>query len=188
MKKRWKDVMAGFVIGILVFLVGNVLLCRTDENAGEYLSKMQEVQQGECFSEEETQRAEDKSEASKAADKDTKPPQGFRISRNMEIPQGFIEEIMLYQYIEYGVRKCNEDTGKNNRYSVDIHEDMLPYGTEFAMKTAGGKPYKTDLAKELLPKLSDNIFNFILHGQDETKYISIDTYNMKIYLYDMIVE
>ena len=188
MKKRWKDVMAGFVIGILVVLVGNVLLCRTDENAGEYLSKMQEVQQGECFSEEETQRAEDKSEASKAADKDTKPPQGFRISGNIEIPQDFMEEIMLYQYIEYGVRKYNEDTGKNNRYSVDIHEDMLPYDTEFAMKTAGGKPYKTDLAKELLPELSDNIFNFILHGQDETKYISIDTYNMKIYLYDMIVE
>ena len=41
MKKRWRDVMAGFMIGILVFLVGNVLLCRTDENAGEYLSKMQ---------------------------------------------------------------------------------------------------------------------------------------------------
>ena len=46
MKKRWKDVMAGFVTGILVVLVGNILLCRTDENAGEYLSKMQEVQQG----------------------------------------------------------------------------------------------------------------------------------------------
>lgn len=63
---------------------------------------------------------------------------------------------------------------------------MLPYDTVFIMKEADAKPYKTDLAKEMLPELSGNLYNFILHGQSGDRYISIDTYNMKIYLYDNI--
>ncbi|EOS41624.1 hypothetical protein C809_04195 [Lachnospiraceae bacterium MD335] len=202
MKTRWKDIMLGFIIGILVVLAVDALICTTNENLGEDLSKLQDIQQksgqqqSKYLSEQEMQQTENKSEVSKEADGDeckeygikAKSPQGFRVSKNMEIPQVFIEELLLYQYIEYGVRKYNEDTAQNNRYIVDIHEDMLPYDTAFSMKTADGKPYKIDLAKELLPELSGNKYNFMLHGQDEIKYISIDTYNMKIYIYDMIEE
>ncbi len=111
---------------------------------------------------------------------------GIRTDLNVEIPGSFAENLILYQYIEYGIRKYNEENNENDRYYCDIKEDQLPYDTQFTMKKEGDIPYKTDLSKEIIPELANNIFNFKLEGQNDTIYMSIDTYNMKIYIYDKI--
>lgn len=90
----------------------------------------------------------------------------------------------IYQYIEYGLRKYSEDNNQSDRYFCDIEEDLLPNDAVFSMKNDGEKPYKTDLAKEIIPELVNNIYNFRLTNLENTLYMSIDTYNMKIYIYD----
>ncbi|MDE6749692.1 MAG: hypothetical protein K2K21_11630, partial [Lachnospiraceae bacterium] len=91
-------------------------------------------------------------------------------------------------YIEYGIRKYNEANQQTTIYSCNMEEDMLPYDTEFCMADTNKKPFKTDLAKEIIPELANNIYNFRLRNQDNTIYMSIDTYNMKIYVYDAIAQ
>lgn len=109
------------------------------------------------------------------------------VFNNMEISQDFIKEMLLYQYIEYGIRKFNESNGYELWYSVDL-QDMLPYNTQFYMKDENEEPFKTDLAKEMIPELSNNLYNFELENDMQNRYMSIDTYNMKIYVYDGMVK
>lgn len=166
MKRQWRDMLIGFMAGIFCLLAVVIVLngMKTEEKSEEVSLEIQE--------DSETEKEYE--------------PRGFRVTEHMEISQSFVEKLMLYQYIEYGVRKYNEDMGNNEQYYVDIERDMLPYDTVFIMKEADAKPYKTDLAKEMIPELSGNLYNFILHSQSGDRYISIDTYNMKIYLYDNI--
>lgn len=109
------------------------------------------------------------------------------VFNNMEISQDFIKEMLLYQYIEYGIRKFNESNGYELRYSVNL-QDMLPYNARFYMKDENEEPFKTDLAKEMIPELSNNLYNFELENDMQNRYMSIDTYNMKIYVYDGMVK
>lgn len=108
----------------------------------------------------------------------------YMVSSNMKISGAFVRELYLYQYIEYGLRKYNEEKQSDKDYSCNVKEDMLSYYAELGMKQEGAESFKTDLAKELLPELRNNLFNFCLHGEDGTLYMQIDTYDMKIYIYD----
>lgn len=186
MKRQWRDRFVGFMAGIFCILAVGLFVHgmkteeKSEDNSQERLGAAITEQKRNLKNQKEVMCQED-SEAEEKYE-----PRGFRVTEHMEISQSFIEELMLYQYIEYGVRKYNQDTGKNEQYSLDIERDMLPYDTVFTMKEADDKPYKTDLAKEMIPELSGNLYNFILHSQSEDRYISIDTYNMKIYLYDSI--
>ncbi len=109
---------------------------------------------------------------------------GIKTASSVEISENFAEKLILYQYIEYGLRKYSADNNKHERYFCDIEEDILPCDTEFAMKNEWDTPYKTDLSKEIIPELVNNIYNFKLEGVNDTIYMSIDTFNMKIYVYD----
>ncbi len=112
----------------------------------------------------------------------------YMVSPNVKISGTFMRELFLYQYMEYGLRKYNEERQSDKDYFCDIEEDMISYYAKLGMEQKGVEPFKTDLAKELLPELRNNLFNFCLHGEEETLYMQIDTYNMKIYIYDSLKE
>ncbi len=204
--KQWRSAAAGFAVGLCVMLAINLFTGDRDrnergiqgdagmtENASEEINEMDDA--GAEHADMESTEAEnddnmvgdgkavnreaENSGHEEAAEEDCP----VRISDNIDVSQGFIEELLLYQYIEYGLRQYNEKSNSEKQYYVDI-KDMLPYDTEFCMKDENAIPFKTDLAKEMIPQLSENIYNFELIGSDENIYMSIDTYNMKIYVYD----
>lgn len=189
MKKQWKCVLIGFVAGILIMLTINRLV-------NEYSDKQEqniEIQQKEeNISENQEMRKKQKEvnfmNSEDAQENVDKEINGFYISDHIRIPVNFTEQILLYEYIEYGVRKYNEENNQTTIYSCDIEEDMLLYDAEFYMIDADKEPYRIDLAKEIIPELVNNIYNFRLMSRDEIIYMSIDTYNMKIYVYDAIAQ
>ncbi|MBD5546313.1 MAG: hypothetical protein HDQ97_02770 [Lachnospiraceae bacterium] len=182
-KTQWKIGLIGFGAGMLVMLAGNTIVNLMGKDNNQLIKKEilqeQEKQQESVDETELNQSVVEKAE-------DVKNGTGIKTGSNVEIPKNFAENLILYQYIEYGVRKYSEDNKKNDRYYCDIKEDWLPYDTEFSMKKEGDIPYKTDLSKEIIPELVNNIYNFKLEGQNDTIYMAIDTYNMKIYVYDKI--
>ena len=183
-KTQWKIGLIGFGAGMLVMLAGNTIFNLTGRDNNQLLKKEVLQEQEELWQESVDETELNQSVVEKA--EDVKNGTGIKTGSNVEIPKKFAENIILYQYIEYGVRKYSEDNNKNDRYFCDIKEDWLPYDTEFTMKKEGDIPYKTDLSKEIIPELVNNIYNFKLEGQNDTIYMSIDTYNMKIYVYDKI--
>ena len=180
MKDRWKYAAVGFVVGLIVmFCIGNFIgKKQTDEEISEIHQHDEAEQESTFKSDSGEEIEEEREEISKR----------IRISNNMELSKDFVAELLLYQYIEYGIRKYNEDHHLEERYYVDIESDMLPYNTKFCMKNAREEAYRIDLAKEMIPELSNNIFNFKLENEDRTLYMSIDTFNMKIFVYDAIAE
>lgn len=202
MKKQWKGVLLGFAVGILAMLVINRSVNVPDDKPVENTKERQEEQQQvDSMDWEEMQEITNKEVAGeetvdeeignqKIVNEETTDQEsdGYYISEHMQIPTNFTEQILLYGYIEYGIRKYNEADQQTTTYSCNIEEDMLPYDTDFCMVDTNKKPFKTDLAKEIIPELANNIYNFRLRNQDNTIYISIDTYNMKIYVYDAIAQ
>lgn len=209
MKNSWKYAAVGFVVGLIVmFCIGNFIdKKQTDE-------EISEIYQHDEAGQTSTERPTPTEEPITIEDKETEEQQlmaepestfksnsgkeieeegeeiskGIRISNNMELSEDFVAELLLYQYIEYGIRKYNEDHHSKERYYVDIESDMLPYDTKFCMKNAREEAYRIDLAKEMIPELSNNIFNFKLENENRMLYMSIDTFNMKIFVYDEVVE
>lgn len=191
MRQQWKDVLFGLVAGILIVLVGNVLINANNEKREqdeEVQSIGEEIQQETVYALEQENAPQEESSilGHKKAQQET--GDNVRISLYMQIPFQFAEHMLLYEYIEYGIRKYNEANGQEIRYSCSIEEDMLPFDTEFCMVNANEEPFRTDLAKEIIPELANNIYNFELKNQNDTIWMSIDTYNMKIFIYDSIVQ
>lgn len=181
-RRQWKIALMGFGAGVLIMLVGNGLSNSIEKESLQTIEveatqtqeplnqkSMKELYQGQIANiVMENKKIESSSEA----------------ASGIEISESFVEEFFLYQYIEYGLRKYSEDNNQSDRYFCDIEEDLLPNDAVFSMKNDGEKPYKTDLAKEIIPELVNNIYNFRLTNLENTLYMSIDTYNMKIYIYD----
>lgn len=164
-RRQWKIALMGFGAGVLIMLVGNGLSNSVEKESLQTI-EVEATQTQETLNQESVKELEQGQIA------------------NIEISESFVEELFLYQYIEYGLRKYSEDNNQSDRYFCDIEEDLLPYNAVFSMKNDGDKPYKTDLAKEIIPKLANSIYNFRLTNLENTLYMSIDTYNMKIYIYD----
>lgn len=207
MKKQSKGVLLGFAVGILVMFVINRSVNVPDDKPVDNTEGQQEEQpQADSMDWEEMQEitnnevADEETVNEETVDEETvdeeivnqkilnQESDGYYISEHMQIPTNFTEQILLYGYIEYGIRKYNEANQQTTTYSCNIEEDMLPYDTEFCMADTNKKPFKIDLAKEIIPELANNIYNFRLRNQDNTIYMSIDTYNMKIYVYDAIAQ
>lgn len=208
MKRQWKGVLLGFAVGILVMLVINTRSVNVpdDKPVESTKGQQEEQQQADSMDWEEMQEITNKEVADeetvneetadeeivnqKIVNQETMDQEsdGYYISEHMQIPTNFTEQILLYGYIEYGIRKYNEANQQTTIYSCNMEEDMLPYDTEFCMADTNKKPFKTDLAKEIIQELANNIYNFRLRNQDNTIYMSIDTYNMKIYVYDAIAQ
>lgn len=192
MKERWKNLFTGFIAGILMMLM---LIGLLNVHSGKEEQTIEKQQEEECVRENlgEQEGADEQRETDfvneEAIQENTEEEtDGYYISAHMQIPTYFTKKILLYNYIEYGVRKYNEENEQTTIYSCDMEEDMLSFDTEFCMTDADKKPYKTDLAKVMIPELSNNIYNFRLTSESDTIYMSIDTYNMKIYVYDAIVK
>lgn len=164
-RRQWKIALMGFGAGVLIMLVGNGLSNSVEKESLQTI-EVEATQTQETLNQESVKELDQGQIA------------------NIEISESFVEELFLYQYIEYGLRKYSEDNNQSDRYFCDIEEDLLPYNAVFSMKNDGDKPYKTDLAKEIIPKLANSIYNFRLTNLENTLYMSIDTYNMKIYIYD----
>lgn len=183
-KKQWKTGLIGFGAGMLVMLIGNMLSNLAEKDSGQILEKEilqeQDWLQKELIDEAELNQSE--IENVEKVENET----GIKTATGVEISENFTKKLILYQYIEYGLRKYSEDNNQDERYYCDIEEDLLSYDTEFTMKNEGDMPYKTDLPKEIIPALSNNIYNFRLKGTNDNIYMTIDTYNMKIHVYDQI--
>ncbi len=173
-QKQWKIGLAGFGAGVLVMLAGNMLIDFAGKDNDLVLEKAA-LQEQDGLQQEVIEEAEVEGNEI-----------GIKTASSVEIPSNFAEKLILYQYIEYGLRKYSEDNNKNERYFCDIEEDILPCDTEFSMKNEWDTPYRTDLSKEIIPELANNIYNFKLEGVNDTIYMSIDTFNMKIYVYDEV--
>ena len=191
MNRKWPYVIGGIGIGILIMMVfhfsagtGGNQTEDMQENESEYVEEDVSGVREESAAMESDPVEEEESvacEESAAVESD-----GVRVSDHVEIPQDFMEEMLLYQYIEYGIRKYNEDNNSSEHYYVELR-DMLPYDTKFYMQEEDKEPFRTDLAKEIIPELSDNLYNFELKGEKENIYMQIDTHSMKIYIYDGIL-
>lgn len=183
MSKQWKFTAVGFCIGICVMLIFNFFTNSKEENrmvdSQEDVSNLED----EYIESAKNENAEMGSNEIGETEHKELESSGIRISDNVEVSHNFVEELLLYQYIEYGIRKYNENSGDEKQYYVDL-KDMLPYDTEFCMQNDDSEPFKTDLAKEIIPELSNNLYNLELIGEDGSIYMQIDTYNMKIYIYD----
>lgn len=189
MSKIKKGIGVVFIIGVLLMLAGNVLRSENGKKQNTNIN----LQQGDNNLEYSEPIEEKKNNVIEETNNDMKERRKiendvYYISSSMQIPEDVVCQLLLYEYIEYGLRKYSEENCLKDRYYCDIKEDMLPYETEFGMNKQGTEPYKTDLAKEIIPQLSSNIYNFKLTGQNRMLYMSIDTYNMKIYVYDTIVK
>lgn len=187
MKKQWKSVLIGFVAGMLIMLMINGLVNAHSTRLEQNIEMQQEEKNTlENQKEQTKQQIETSVNWEETQENIERETRGCYISDHMQISVNFTKQILLYEYIEYGVRKYNEENNQTTTYSCDIEEDMLLFDTEFCMINTDREPYKTDLAKEIIPELANNIYNFRLSSQNNTIYMSIDTYNMKIYVYDAI--
>lgn len=193
MREKWKSILIGFFIGCCVIIVMN-LMVKMDDKVGELqedvyveeqvLPALEESASGEDGNAEAAEEEAITIDADNAKQlENITGTDMIQISESTYAPLVFVEELYLYQYIEYGIRKYNEDRNSQERYSVDIEKDMLPYDTEFTTK-GNENHYKIDLAKEIIPELSNNLYHFRLEGESgKIIYMSIDTFNMKIYVY-----
>lgn len=184
------NLFVGFSVGILVMALLNGM--GTDRKKETQKGIQSEVQLTDLAEKENSRVSKKENEIyqediCEAGVREELTNDSIHVFNNMEISQDFIKEMLLYQYIEYGIRKFNETNGYERRYSVNL-QDMLPYNTQFCMKNENEEPFKTDLAKEMISELSNNLYNFELENDMQNRYMSIDTYNMKIYVYDDMVK
>lgn len=189
--REWTNLIVGFIAGILIMALLNGFMV-TDREKEMQKGMQLEAQLTDLHEEEggdvnEKEKASYNAEISESEAREESAGNSVRVFNSMELSQDFINEMMLYQYVEYGIRKYNESNGGTQRYSVNL-QDMLPYDAQFCMNDENEKPFKTDLAKEMIPELSNNLYNFELENEKQSIYMSIDTYNMKIYVYDNMVK
>ena len=92
-----------------------------------------------------------------------------------------IEETAIYDYIKYGLKKYCEKEGINTDTPFQLMENM---SGSIMFKAEKEYVDKFDLAKEITPDISASLFNYYLKGPGILIYMQIDTYSMKIYIYD----
>lgn len=190
--KKWRYILIGFAAGcISLFAVRQLIKVDIPEEIAVYEESPEMLEEGAELEKERTEESETQEKIVKEDEMQKEEASGeffngYYADEQKEViaSTDFAKETLMYQYIEYGLRKYSEEKGQNKRYNCNIEEDLLPYDTEFRMKNEGEEPYKIDLAKELIPELANDIYNFKLEGEDETLYMSIDTFNMKIYIYN----
>lgn len=91
--------------------------------------------------------------------------------KNMEI---------LQDYVKYAVQSYCAETGKIDNYTFNIFDDMLHNST----KITANEFFQFDLNKSITRQLAGNKFIFEVKGESNDLYVVIDTYRMKIYVYE----
>lgn len=87
---------------------------------------------------------------------------------------------MLNDYLEYAIQKYCDETGNTNNYSYEIFDSMLHQDTRIEAEYF----YTYDLKKDINTQLACNRFVFEVSGIKNSLFIVIDTYRMKIYIYE----
>ena len=103
------------------------------------------------------------------------------------------EEISeIYQHDEAGQTSTERPTPTEEPITIEdkeTEEQQLMAEPESTFKSDSGKEIEEkgeEISKGI--RISNNIFNFKLENENRTLYMSIDTFNMKIFVYDEVVE
>lgn len=182
MKKIHRNILIACILAIGIIIAGRNFVKEKDSQ--EVIQQTEDVQ----IQDEEENAENEKDEIVMEEEEKIDKKETFVKSSDIQIPVDFAARLLLYEYIEYGLRKYSEDHHSNDRYFCDVEENILPYDTELCMNSTSEEPFKTDLSKEIIPELSNNLYKFELIGDNQSIYMSIDTYNMKIYVYDDLAE
>lgn len=89
---------------------------------------------------------------------------------------------VLKTYVDYAIETYCDETGKTNTYRYNIIDDMLHHDTIISQE----EYFSFDLNKEITPELVNNKYFFKVTGSEDVLYVVIDTYRMKIYVYEYI--
>lgn len=89
---------------------------------------------------------------------------------------------LLKSYVDYAIELYCEETGKPNTFQYSLLDDMLHHDLTIKQD----KYLKFDLNKEITSDLANDRYIFEVVGVEDTIYIVIDTYGMKIYVYEYV--
>lgn len=104
---------------------------------------------------------------------------------HLNIPVYVMKRNLLYSYIMYGINSYCEEQGIQDKFSCNIDE-QLHWATYYNAygETWDQNAYSIDLSREIIPELQNNIYNFYLTGETHNIYVQVNTYLMKIFVYD----
>lgn len=88
----------------------------------------------------------------------------------------------LKSFVDYAIQKYCEEKGIENSYTYQLLRNMLHHDT----RIKGENKYTYDLNRRISPQLTNDRFTFKMSGQYNTIFVVIDTYRMKMYVYEDI--
>ena len=91
-----------------------------------------------------------------------------------------LEEIKTI--VDYAIEKYCDEKGLENTYSYQLFESMQHHDTHIR----GDRKYTYDLDRQISPRLANNRHIFKITGAENTIYVDINTYRMKMYVYEDI--
>ena len=91
-----------------------------------------------------------------------------------------LEEIK--SLVDYAIEKYCNEKGVENTYSYQLLESMLHHDT----RIRGENKYTYDLDRQISPGLANNRHIFRITGGENAIYVDINTYRMKMYVYEDI--
>ena len=102
-------------------------------------------------------------------------------SENLITQDVYDDLVQLKSFVDYALEKYCDDKMIENTYSYQLFENMMHHDTFIR----GEATYIYDLNKKITQNLSNDKYFFRI-GEDPTIIIVIDTYRMKIYIYEEI--
>lgn len=91
-----------------------------------------------------------------------------------------LEEIK--SLVDYAIEKYCNEKGVENTYSYQLLESMPHHDTHIR----GENKYTYDLDRQISPELANNRHIFRITGGENSIYVDINTYRMKMYVYEDI--
>lgn len=91
-----------------------------------------------------------------------------------------LEEIK--SLVDYAIEKYCNEKGVENTYSYQLLESMLHHDTHIR----GENKYTYDLDRQISSELANNRHIFRITGSENAIYVDINTYRMKMYVYEDI--
>ena len=116
-----------------------------------------------------------------------KPKQDSQNSVDMEgaviISQDVIADLEeIKSLVDYAIEKYCDEKGVENTYSYQLLESMLHHDTHIRSDIK----YTYDLDRQISSELANNRHIFRITGSENTIYVDINTYRMKMYVYEDI--
>lgn len=117
----------------------------------------------------------------------TRPEPDSKNSEDMEsvvtIPPDVISDLEeIKTIVDYAIEKYCDEKGLENTYSYQLLESIQHHDTHIR----GDRKYTYDLDRQISPRLANNRHIFRITGAENTIYVDINTYRMKMYVYEDI--